>query len=98
MPQSHTVNQPTVSGGYPQGGIQEFWKKGSYNIKVWGVLSHFFLNIPLRPNYFIFIGYLKTGRGKGGSSEPPEPPLGLPLGIVRKRHRTLTAYCKQEDN
>ena len=24
----------------------------------------FFLNIPLRLNYFIFIGYLKTGAGR----------------------------------
>ena len=42
----------------------------------------FFLNIPwkwnnlvsLRPNYFIFIGYLKTGGRKGGSSKPPRTP------------------------
>ena len=33
----------------------------------------------LRPNYFIFIGYLKTGGGEGGSNEPPEPPLDPPL-------------------
>ena len=32
-----------------------------------------FLNI-LRPNYFIFIGYLKTGAERG-LSETPEPPL-----------------------
>ena len=29
----------------------------------------------LRPNYFIFIGYLKICGGEGGSSKPPEPPL-----------------------
>ena len=34
--------------------------------------------VSLRPNYFLFIGYLKTGGGEGGgqglgSSEPPEP-------------------------
>ena len=30
----------------------------------------------LRSNYFIFVGYLKTGRGGEGSSEPPlDPPL-----------------------
>ena len=30
-------------------------------------------------NYFIFIGYLKTGRGEGRvSSEPYEPPSGEP--------------------
>ena len=48
----------------------------------------YFLNIPwkrnnlvsLRPNYFIFIGYLKTGGGEeGGSLEPPEPSLDPPL-------------------
>ena len=35
----------------------------------------------LRPNYFIFIGYFKTGGGGGrggGSSEPPEPPADPP--------------------
>ena len=33
----------------------------------------------LRPNYFIFVGYLKTECGEGGSSEAPEPPIDLPL-------------------
>ena len=41
----------------------------------------FFLNlVSLRPNYFIFIGYLKTGGGgggqRGGSGEPLNPPGG----------------------
>ena len=36
-------------------------------------------NIPLRPNYFIFIGYLKRGGQGGGSSELPEPPPDPPL-------------------
>ena len=38
--------------------------------------------VSLRPNYFIFIGYLKMrggGGGGGGSSEPPESPLDPPL-------------------
>ena len=35
--------------------------------------------VSLRPNYFIFIGYLKTGGGVVGSSEPPEPTLDPPL-------------------
>ena len=49
----------------------------------------FILNIPwkwntcnlvsLRPNYFIFIGYLKTGVRERGLSELPEPPLDPPL-------------------
>ena len=31
-------------------------------------------------NYFIFIGYLQKGGGRGGgSSEPPELPLDTPL-------------------
>ena len=30
----------------------------------------------------MFIGYLKTGREGGGSSEPPEPPLDLPLPLA----------------
>ena len=47
-----------------------------------GVEVHFayfisyFLNIPskrLRPNYFIFIRYLKTQGGKGDLSIQPEP-------------------------
>ena len=60
-----------------------------------GVWDHFtdflslLLNIPwkwnnlvsLRPNYFIFIGYLKTEGGEGGLSKPPEPPLDLPLHL-----------------
>ena len=35
--------------------------------------------ILLRPNYSIFIGYLKKGAGKGCSSEPLEHPLIPPL-------------------
>ena len=27
---------------------------------------HFFLKYPMRPNYFIFIGYLQMGGGGGG--------------------------------
>ena len=47
-----------------------------------------FLNIPrkcnnLRPNYFIFIGYLKTGGHEGGPNEPPELPLDRPLRMDR---------------
>ena len=70
-----------------QGRIQDFWKGGSY-VKVWGVrFANFissFLNIlrklnnlvSLRPNYFNFIGYLKTWGREGGLSEPPlDPPL-----------------------
>ena len=33
----------------------------------------------MRPNYFIFMGYIKTGGGEGGSSQPPKPPLHPPL-------------------
>ena len=41
------------------------------------MLSHF--NFSQRPKHYIFIGYLKTGVGEEGSSEPPEPPLNPPL-------------------
>ena len=37
------------------------------------------------PNYFIFMGYFKTGGGgggrEGGSSEPSEPTMDPPLGF-----------------
>ena len=49
----------------------------------------FFLNIPwkwndlvlvwLRPNYFIFIGYLKSRDREGAQVNPPETPRDLPL-------------------
>ena len=35
--------------------------------------------VSLRPNYFIFIGYLKIGGKDGGSVEPPWTPLDPPL-------------------
>ena len=38
--------------------------------------------VSLRPNYFIFIGYLKTRRGERGSREPPESPLDPPLNCT----------------
>ena len=37
----------------------------------------------MRPNYFISIPYLKTEGREGGSSEPPEPPLDLPLKLSK---------------
>ena len=43
--------------------------------------------VSLRSNYFIFIGYLKTGDG-GGSSEPRDPLLDPPL-----THANLHMYC-----
>ena len=58
------------------GQIQDFWKR--VYIRAWGFTLYlfisFFLNIPLklnnlvslRQNYFIFIGFLKTGGGGGG--------------------------------
>ena len=56
--------------------------KGVHMYKGWGVcfahFTSFFLNIPwkwnnlvsLRPNYFIFIGYLKMGAGRGVRVNP----------------------------
>ena len=49
------------------------------------LLIFFFFNIPwkrnnlvsLRPNYFIFIGYLKTGREEGFKRTPLDPPLHM---------------------
>ena len=59
-----------------QGWIQDFWKGVSF-IKRWGCslcLFHLiFLNMALRPNHFIFIGYLKNGGGKGVRANPPNP-------------------------
>ena len=65
-----------------QGRIQDFWKEewpwggggGGGGLRCWFYLI--FLKytmklnnlVSLRPNYFIFIGYLKTGGGEGGSS------------------------------
>ena len=78
------------SGGYPG-----FVERGFICIKVWGfallILSHFFLNIPwkwnnlvsLRPNNFIFIGYLKTGVERGVRANPLNPsgsPTDLCIG------------------
>ena len=61
-----------------QGRIHDFWKGCSY-IYMGDSLRlfyHIFLKYPIkmkmRPNYFIFIGYLKTEAGRG-SSEPPYP-------------------------
>ena len=75
-------------------GVDPGFLEGGFRCEEEGVhFAHFisfFLNIPwkwnnlvsLRPNYFIFMGYLRTGGGSGGSSEPPEPPLDPPLSIV----------------
>ena len=54
----------------------------------------FFLNIPwkwnnlvsLRPNYFIFMGYLKTGAGRGVQAKPSlDPPLNLSPKVHMKK-------------
>ena len=44
--------------------------------------------VSLRPNYFIFIGYLKTGRRGGRSSEPPETTLDPPLPSIYSFSKT----------
>ena len=67
-----------------------------YTGRGWGegvalMIFSFFLNIPwkwnnsvsVRPNYFLFIGHLKTGGWEGGPSEPPEPTLDLPLNLIK---------------
>ena len=54
-----------------RGRIQDFWK-GIICIKVGGFCFADFISfIPQRPNYFIFIGYLKTGGGGGGVMRTP---------------------------
>ena len=73
--------------------------KGGHNIMYKGMEIRFadfilfFLNIPwkwnnlvsLRPNYFIFIGYLEMGGGGGGAGSGvrvnPWTPLNLPLSV-----------------
>ena len=40
----------------------------------------------LRPNYFIFIGYLKMGEGEGVLSNPLKPPLDPPLVYENIQH------------
>ena len=77
-----------------QGRIHDFWKGGSYVYRCGGfallIFISFFLNVPLkwnnlvslRPNYFIFIGSLKTGAWEGGSSQPLEHPLDPPLTFI----------------
>ena len=75
-------------------GIHMYLFKG-LGVRVVDFIS-FFLNIPckrnnlvsLRPNYFIFIGYLKRvgggSRGRWGSSEAPEPPLDPPQSSLTR--------------
>ena len=46
--------------------------------------------VSLRPNYFIFIGYLKKRGGEGVSLESPEPPLDPPLRCVPVKGRGST--------
>ena len=58
-----------------QGRIQE---KGFICIKGWALFADF---ISLRPIFFTFIGYLKTGGLEGGSIEPP---LDRPLILVER--------------
>ena len=68
----------------------------------------FSLNIPwkwnnfvsLRPNYFIFLGYLKTwgaGRGGGGWSEPFERPLWIRHWAHRMHHK-CTSVLEPQNN
>ena len=72
-----------------------FLKKGFICIKVLGSICWFsiiYLNIPwkwnnlvsLRPNHFIFIGYLKTGTWRR-SSEPPLDPLLFTITIYLRK-------------
>ena len=66
------------------GADPEFLERGFICIKGWGSFADFiwfFLNTPwkwnnlvlLRPNYFIFVGYLKAGTGRGFDPTPWTP-------------------------
>ena len=81
-----------------------FLERGNICIRCWVYFADFisfFLNIPwkwnnlvsLRPNYIIFIGYLKTGGSCGGSSKASQPPLDPPLqdGHHGGSNRTILA-------
>ena len=63
-------------------------KRGSVCIKVegGGVRIDDFINISLRPNYFIFIGYLKTGGGGGGGGGVGEGLKRTPSGSAIELH------------
>ena len=84
-------------------GYQEVWagadpgflERGFICTKGWWTrfanFISFFINISLRPNYFIFIRNIKTGGG-GGSSERPEPPLDS--AHVETSHRRIIRVLK----
>ena len=46
----------------------------------------------MRPDYFIFVGYLEMGGWEGGSSKPPEPPLDPPLKCWALSEFQMTLY------
>ena len=69
---------------YVQGRVQDVWKGGSYIKRCGGSFCWFYLiffSIPwkwnnlvsVRPNYFIYIEYLKNGGGGGVARSPLNP-------------------------
>ena len=50
----------------------------------------------MRPNYFIFIGYLKTGEWEGETNEPSEPPLDPLLICHNQRQQTSQRHREDE--
>ena len=57
--------------------------------------------VSLRPDYFIFIAYLKTGGREGGLNEPPEPPLNLLLNFMKNTNLHFiieVVKCLSRDN
>ena len=80
-------------------------------MKVWGSLCWFFFFISfcfniqwkwnnlvsLRPNYFIFIGYLNTLGREGVRVTPHEPPLDPPL-LLWKKNDWQTPFNTEMDN
>ena len=85
MPKKCHNHRPTQDRGGSRISGKGVWMYKCVGVQFADLIS-FCFNIPwkwnnlvsLRPNYFIFIGYLKMGGGGGGGGAP-EPPLDPPL-------------------
>ena len=47
----------------------------------------------MRPNYFIFMGYLKTGGSEGVQVNHPNPLLHSPLKLAGEGLTAYTSFC-----
>ena len=52
--------------------------------------------VSLRPNYYIFIGYLKTGVGGGGEGGSSEPPLTKYCVLIYQKPAHQYLHCFQK--